>query len=734
MQFQTAEAQRLAGLKPVDGVFKLETALRQIDEHLNTTTTSSPSYAELASLKQSYSIYLDEARQLRQKGMASFRKYLAMKNTTTNAPSPPTQTQPQQPQPHSQHNMNHNISPSSQPQHHHPTRINEGQNQLQNNGPLITPPRPIEVQQATQTTAAMLQREEEYIHLKQENETLRQQMERLQARKAEHEETEHELRLILEEYKFTQLSHKQEMNSLQNTISSYKKASDSKGQSLDTLSNELESTKNEKQLLTKQNIALKQQMTQYLTENTSLKEQLIERAAQCDALKKEMHELKEKLALSQQLNNPIHIDNIDAPVVPKPTQTEAASTSEIEQRLHRVCNMMQQNGDKKEMTRELEMVMEALHPITMNHNNQHKKNVSSNVNVSVNEAANDGDNYVITAEEYADIEKVIDDRDAYLNKAIVYEKNMKSLAEKYEDLQRRMKEVNEEKSLMMRTLKESVQKLADENNQIRDKMSNLKDERSSIKEHDLKTQNDFYKLYEENRERKFEMEGMKQQIKALNHDIETYKYLSQQLKDNNSKLSTDLSNSLERIERLVQEKEIIAKKLRESNKLTQEVLKERNQIYGAKKNNEESKENQEEIDWRSKYDELVKDKAHLSAQCDENEGTVNELTNQIIALENRLRSIELENELLKKEIQQITEDNNRKTNQIKSAQRVALSIMQSNKDGMNSKSNRAYAMMKANQNTDMFGLQPPPQPDLITSLLTYLLPFLFEEDDQPKIV
>eukprot|EP01083_Nonionella_stella_P282611 961632_1 len=363
--------------------------------------------------------------------------------------------------------------------------------------------------------AAMLQREEEYRQLKQENETLREEMERLQARKAEHEETEHELRLILEEYKFTQLSHKQEMNSLQNTISTYKKASDSKGKSLDTLSNEYETTRNEKKLLTKQNTSLKQQMTQYLNQNTSLKEQLIESKAQCDALTKETRELKEQLALSQQLSNPISIDNIDAPVVPKPKPKADGCSSEVEQRLQRVYNMIQ--GDNKEMRREIEMVMEALHPLNMDRSIQSNVNVQVSTDSTNTDVANTGDNYVITKEEYADIEKVIDDRDAYLNKVRVYEKNMKALADKYQDLQRRMKEVNEEKSLMMRTLKESVQKLADENNQIRGKMSSLKDERSSIKEHDLKTQNDFYKLYEENRERKFEMDEMKQQIQALHH-------------------------------------------------------------------------------------------------------------------------------------------------------------------------------------------------------------------------
>merc|ERR1712228_161861 len=107
----------------------------------------------------------------------------------------------------------------------------------------------------------------------------------------------------------------------------------------------------------------------------------------------------------------------------------------------------------------------------------------------------------------------------------------------------------------------------------------------------------------------------------------------------------------------------------------------------------------------------------------ENDCTVNELTNQIISLEQKLQSLVLENELLKKEIVAISADNEKKTNQIKSAQRVALSIMQSNKE----ERQRFNHQMNDSQNVqkDMFGLQPPPEPDLITSLLTYLLPFLF---------
>merc|ERR1712233_190709 len=115
---------------------------------------------------------------------------------------------------------------------------------------------------------------------------------------------------------------------------------------------------------------------------------------------------------------------------------------------------------------------------------------------------------------------------------------------------------------MMRTLKKSVEALATENKSLRDKTMSLNDERSTIKEHDLKTQNDFYRIYEENKERKFEMNKMKETIKSQLDDIETYKYLSKQLKESNNKLNESLTESLERIDKMVQDKEIISKKLR----------------------------------------------------------------------------------------------------------------------------------------------------------------------------
>merc|ERR1712062_725728 len=138
-----------------------------------------------------------------------------------------------------------------------------------------------------------------------------------------------------------------------------------------------------------------------------------------------------------------------------------------------------------------------------------------------------------------------------------------------------------------------------------------------------------------------------------------------------------------------------------------------------------------EEDWREKYEKVLIEKMEFEQIAQENDGTVNELTNQIIALEQRLQSLEVENELLRKEI---SANNAKKTNQILSAQRVALSIMQSNKEGKYNNMNDANVRNVSRVQKDMFGLQPPPEPDLITSLLTYLLPFLFEEDDQPKIV
>ena len=72
--------QQLSGLKPVDGVYKLEGAIQEIDEYLTTISPTSSAYSEAIRLKQTYTNYLNEAKELRQKGMASFRKYLAMKN------------------------------------------------------------------------------------------------------------------------------------------------------------------------------------------------------------------------------------------------------------------------------------------------------------------------------------------------------------------------------------------------------------------------------------------------------------------------------------------------------------------------------------------------------------------------------------------------------------------------------------------------------------------------------
>merc|ERR1719319_1640540 len=127
--------------------------------------------------------------------------------------------------------------------------------------------------------------------------------------------------------------------------------------------------------------------------------------------------------------------------------------------------------------------------------------------------------------------------------------------------------------------------------------------------------------------------------------------------------------------------------------------------------------------------ETESEMARLRLLVEESDGTVQEVTNQVIELEGRLREMAMENELLRKEVSAVAEDNSRKTKQIKSAQRVALSIIREQSSGSDGRVSNTVG-----GHTDMFGLQKAPEPDLMTSLLTYLLPFLFEEDDQPKIV
>ena len=90
MEYQTTEARQLAGLKPVDGVYKLESALEKISVSLLEVSDSSAAHHELQSLHQTYTKYRDEAKELRQKGMASFRKYLAAKNGGHPPSSTPT--------------------------------------------------------------------------------------------------------------------------------------------------------------------------------------------------------------------------------------------------------------------------------------------------------------------------------------------------------------------------------------------------------------------------------------------------------------------------------------------------------------------------------------------------------------------------------------------------------------------------------------------------------------------
>merc|ERR1712087_256498 len=176
-------------------------------------------------------------------------------------------------------------------------------------------------------------------------------------------------------------------------------------------------------------------------------------------------------------------------------------------------------------------------------------------------------------------------------------------------------------------------------------------------------------------------------------------YLSENLQANNGKLRTDLADALERIEKVVEDKEIIARKLRESNKLTHEILRERQGAKGVTKGIETVEEKDGKIEdletIEVRYERVLMEKMELEKQFDESDGTVNELTNQVIELETRLRELELENEMLRKEVAQISAENAKQSSQIKSAQRVALSIMQSNKENGGS-----------SRQTDIFGLQP----------------------------
>ncbi len=287
---------------------------------------------------------------------------------------------------------------------------------------------------------------------------------------------------------------------------------------------------------------------------------------------------------------------------------------------------------------------------------------------------------------------------------------------------------------MMRTLKLSVEELAVENGRLREQCGSVDERVSSIKEHDQETLNRFHQIYEENKERTFEMKAMERRIEELVRDVATFRYLSENLQTNNAKLRDDLADALERIDKVVEDKEMVARKLRESNKLTQEMLRERQAVggvHGAVTAAGKGGDAKEAESAESKYERVLLEKLEIEKLFEESDGTVNELTNQVIQLETRLREVELENEMLRKEVEHITAQNAKQSNQIKSAQRVALSIMQSSKEGG---APLDHAAMGGSPQTDMFGLQPPPEPDLITSLLTYLLPFLFEEDDQPKIV
>jgi len=775
MQFETAEAKHLAGLKPVDGVFKLESALEQINVALRKVSDSSVEFQELQSLHQTYTKYHDEAKALRQKGNAAFRKYLAAKrgeqrsDVSTASPRSPTNVSTNTAMVNASHQSVQPTSSGSTAASN-ATQININITNPQSGATSTTqmssmntvttlsplPPRspPNPQQRVSNDTPKSSTNSAEMQQLTKQNEDLKRKL-------SEYEETEHELRLILEEYKFSQLSHKQEIASLKNTMAAYKKASSQKSKSLDTLSNEYESTKNRNATMSKQNTELKQQLAEYLTANTNLKQQLIEKSAECDALQRENIELKSKLKLSQQLNPDLHptehpvvdMDSIDAPVLPvvEPKSSPSPSSrkhsnqvsfdvDDIAQKLRRVHDELAVD-EHHELCREVESILERLHPI----NTVTAIPTQSDSGPRSQPQVNDAGNYVLTASEYNDIEQVVEDRDRYFNESRFLQQELHSMKEQYEEWKVRCSQLEEEKSLMMSTLKKSVEALAIENTELKEKVGSVDERVSSIKEHDQSTLNRFHKIYEENKERKFEMKAMEERIEGLLRDVATFRYLSENLQTNNGKLREDLTDALERIDKVVEDKEIIARKLRESNKLTHQMLRERQSSRSSvsginetgstdlKLQEESTTPDQEVESIEAKYERVLMEKMEVEKLFDESDGTVNELTNQIIELETRLRELELENEMLRKEVEQITTQNTKQSNQIKSAQRVALSIMQSNKEnGGNGLAN--YMASSGGQQTDMFGLQPPPEPDLITSLLTYLLPFLFEEDDQPKIV
>ena len=134
MQYQTPQAQQLCNIQPQDGVFVLEDALEQINNHLSnpTFTPQSRAYIELSQLQQTYTKYLNEARALREKGMASFRKYQALKNSdntpptsTKSMPTPTTKSIPSHRPPKPTHppkRVQHNNANPNHAQQHTQTR------------------------------------------------------------------------------------------------------------------------------------------------------------------------------------------------------------------------------------------------------------------------------------------------------------------------------------------------------------------------------------------------------------------------------------------------------------------------------------------------------------------------------------------------------------------------------------------------------------------------------------
>jgi len=343
MQFQTAEVAKLAGLTPVAGVYKLEEALKTIQSQLDTVSPSSVAYKEWRSLQQQYTQHLNEAKQLRQRGMASFQKYLANKSQSSQD---------------SASTSNHANATSMVSVAHHSRQQPPQQQQHENsNGNVAatvnTTNDAMSEHKAVDNDNATQQIQE----LKQQNAELLQQIESLMKNKSECEETEHDLRVILEEYKFGQLSHKQELNELKNSALTYKKASEQKTAALEALTNEYETAKNNNTLIAKQNTQLKQRITQFIDESTNLKQQMIETRTQCEQLEKEKQELVQKLKLSQKLNHSTDVS--DAQTNAKENVALYDMTT-LKPRLQKVYNMVAELPSDVDYTAEIQRELQSV--------------------------------------------------------------------------------------------------------------------------------------------------------------------------------------------------------------------------------------------------------------------------------------------------------------------------------------------------------------------------------------